>query len=76
VKNDTTNYKRNITKQAWVNFNNTDYQGRITKKPLKIEGLMISKKDVKYNDGMLLVMIKKYLLMENISLLKIKIVII
>ena len=72
MKNDTTNYKRNITKQAWVNFINTDYQGRITKKPLKIEGLMISKKDVKYNDGMLLVMIKKYLSMENISLLKIK----
>ena len=72
MKNDTTNYKRNITKQAWVNFINTDYQGRITKKPLKIEGLMIGKKDVKYNDGMLLVMIKKYLSMENISLLKIK----
>jgi hypothetical protein len=67
-----TNYKRNITKQAWVNFINTDYQGRITKKTLKIEGLMIGKKDVKYNDGMLLEIIKKYLSMENISLLKIK----
>ena len=72
MKNDMTNYKRNITKQAWVNFINTDYQGRITKKTLKIEGLMIGKKDVKYNDGMLLEIIKKYLSMENISLLKIK----